>query len=99
MGGVSLRLAGLHRLPPKLQRDELQLRAGVNARRLAPLVHRTALSDSQIPVRDSKAHHPDRVPATLRVSPGGAVPAALSAREDTMHARDWSGFLRDAAGR
>lgn len=41
----------------------------------------------QIPVRDSEAYRPDRVPVTLCVSPGGAVPAALSAREDTMHAR------------
>ncbi|MEQ2188392.1 hypothetical protein GOODEAATRI_014467 [Goodea atripinnis] len=48
VGGVSLRLVGLHRLPPKLQRNELQLRAGVNTRRLAPLIHRTALSDSQV---------------------------------------------------
>lgn len=48
VGGGSVRLAGLHRLPPKLQRNELQLRAGADARRVAPLVHRTALSDSQV---------------------------------------------------
>lgn len=48
MGGVSLRLAGLHSLPPELQRDELQLRASIGSRCLASLIHWTAVSDSQV---------------------------------------------------
>lgn len=48
VGRLSLRLARLHSLPPELQRDELQLRASISARRLASLLHRTALSDSQV---------------------------------------------------
>ncbi|CAF88914.1 unnamed protein product, partial [Tetraodon nigroviridis] len=41
VGGLPLRPAGLHRLPPELQRDELQLRASVSTRSVAPLIHRT----------------------------------------------------------
>ena len=48
VGRLSLRLAGLHGLPPELQRNELQLRARVSARRLASLIHRPAVSDSQV---------------------------------------------------
>lgn len=109
MGGLSLCFAGLHSLSPKLQRDELQLRAGTSPRRLASLIHRTAVSDSQvrvflslwsnpfvfshvfslcsqIPVGGPEAHRADGVPAPVRVPPRGAVPAALPARADSMHA-------------
>ena len=48
VGRLSLRPAGLHSVPPELQRNELQLCASVSARRLAPLLHRTAVSDSQV---------------------------------------------------
>lgn len=48
MGRLPLRPAGFHGLPPELQRNELQLRASVSARCLASLIHRTALSDSQV---------------------------------------------------
>lgn len=48
VGRLSLCLARLYSLPPELQRDELQLRASISARRLASLLHRTALSDSQV---------------------------------------------------
>lgn len=48
VGRLSLRLAGLHSLPPELQRDELQLCARISARRLASLIHRAAVSDSQV---------------------------------------------------
>lgn len=48
VGRLSLRPAGLHSLPPELQRNELQLCASIGARCLASLIHRTAVSDSQV---------------------------------------------------
>jgi len=40
----------------------------------------------KIPVGDPEARRADGVPVALRVPPGRAVPAALPAGEDSMHA-------------